>query len=329
MNKKNTFIGPFAEHIENHIHLKKAIGYKYKTESLRLKELDRFLLKRYPKTNELTKEIVLTWCNKKDYESEHTRSGRASVIRQLAKYMNSINVPAYIIPNGYYSKGEKYIPYIYTDDELKRFFKETEKCKYSSQAPYRHFIMPIFFRFVYACGLRVSEARLLKLEDLNLELGIISINNSKNSNSRLIPMSHSILSKMKLYINQVHPLYNPNEYLFPSFKGKPMTAANVYKNFRKFLWRANISHGGRGKGPRIHDFRHTFAINSLRKLIKEEKDLGVYLPILRFYMGHDSFRDTAYYLKLTADVFPDITRKLENNYPNITPIIEGDFNETN
>ena len=40
-----------------------------------------------------------------------------------------------------------------------------------------------------------------------------------------------------------------------------------------------------------------------------------YLPILRVYLGHDSFDETAYYLKMTADVFPEIKLKLERAYP--------------
>ena len=108
-----------------------------------------------------------------------------------------------------------------------------------------------------------------------------------------------------------------------------MTLGNLYKNFRRFLWRARISHGGMGKGPRIHDFRHTYAVHCLKKWSEEEKDLTVYLPILKTYMGHDSFEETAYYLRLTADVFPEITLKIETQYPGIIPELGGNTHETN
>ena len=54
----------------------------------------------------------------------------------------------------------------------------------------------------------------------------------------------------------------------------------------------------------------------------------VYLPILRTYLGHDSFRQTAYYLRLTAGVFPAITLKLESMYPDLIPELEGGSHET-
>ena len=105
-----------------------------------------------------------------------------------------------------------------------------------------------------------------------------------------------------------------------------MTIGNLYHNFRRFLWKAQISHGGRGHGPRIYDFRHTYAVHCLKKWVKQGKDLAIYFPILKTYMGHDSFKETAYYLRMTADVFPNIISKMESRYLKIIPELEkGDI----
>ena len=125
----------------------------------------------------------------------------------------------------------------------------------------------------------------------------------------------------------MHPFPIREDYYFPGLDGKPITIGNVYKNFRKFLWRAGISHGGRGSGPRVHDFRHSFAVHCLKKWTEREMDLMVYLPVLKTYLGHDSFEETAYYLRLTADVFPNITLRLETRYPEIIPVLEGGTDE--
>jgi integrase/recombinase XerD len=188
--------------------------------------------------------------------------------------------------------------------------------------------MPVIFRMIYMCGLRASEARLLKVADVNLAEGILTINQSKKDNSRLVPMSDFLTEYCRSFSEKVHLHPAPEDYYFPALGGKPMTLVNLYKNFRRFLWRAKISHGGKGHGPRIHDFRHVYAVHCLKKLVKEEKDLMAYLPVLRTYMGHDSFAETAYYLRLTADVFPDITLKIEAKYPGIIPELEGGANET-
>ena len=141
-------------------------------------------------------------------------------------------------------------------------------------------------------------------------------------------MSDSLTERCRHYSAMVHPYPVLEDYYFTVIGGKPMTIGNVYKNFRRFLWRAGISHGGRGHGPRSHDFRHAYAVHCLRKWVEQEKDLTAYLPVLKTYMGHDSFEETAYYLRLTADVFPDITSKLETRYAGIIPELEGGAHET-
>lgn len=322
------FAGPFRNHLKNHIELKQAVGYKYVAEARHLKRFDQFTLDKYPNATCLTKEIVLDWCSKQPHEAQANQCARASILRQFAKYLDVIGLNAYIIPKGYYPKEPQYVPYIFSTEELRQFFAQTDQCHYSFECPHRHLIMPVFFRVIYLCGLRVTEARLLTVGDVNLTSGVISIHHSKKDNSRLVPMSNSLVKRCRDYSAKVHAFAASEDYYFPALGGKPMTNTNVYHNFRRFLWRAGISHGGRGTGPRIYDFRHTYAVHCLKKWTEQGKDLAVYLPMLRTYMGHDSFQDTAYYLRLTADVFPDITFKLQNRYPDLIPELEGDFCET-
>ena len=323
------YTGPFKAHIQNYITLKQAIGYNYDTEAEHLKRFDSFTLMKYPETTTLAKEIVLDWCRKKTCEAQATQCSRASIMRQFAKYLDSIGVKAYIIPKGYYPTEAQYMPYIYTVDELTKFFAETDKCQYSCECPHRHLIMPVILRMIYMCGLRSSEARLLKVTDVDLNNGILGIHHSKKDNSRLVPMSDCLTSRCRTFAAQVHLHSAAEDYFFPALAGKPMTSLNLYHNFRRFLWRAGISHSGRGYGPRVHDFRHSYAVHCLKKWTEQEKDLAVYLPVLKTYMGHDSFHETAYYLRMTVDVFPNITLKMETRYPGVIPNLQGDSDETN
>lgn len=279
--RKIIYEGLFKDHIKNHVELKRAVGYKYDTDAENLRRFDRFTLEKYPHTTVLTREIVLDWCSKKTYEAQANQCSRASVIRQFGKYLDSIGVEAYIIPKGYYPTEVQYTPHIYTANELTRFFAETDKCRYCYEHPYRHLIMPVFFRMIYTCGLRVSEARLLKVDDVDIENGILTIHHSKKDNSRLVPMSDYLTVRCRRYSERVQPFLEPKDYYFPALDGKPMTIGNVYKNFRRFLWRARISHGGRGNGPRVHDFRHAYAVHCLKKWAQQKMDLAAYLPVLR------------------------------------------------
>lgn len=102
-----------------------------------------------------------------------------------------------------------------------------------------------------------------------------------------------------------------------------MPLVNVYRNFRRYLEKAGISHTG--NGPRVHDFRHTYCVNLLRKWTDEGKDLMAYLPYMRTMLGHEGFEETAYYLRLTAERFPYIKECLKASFPNL--IKEAVINE--
>jgi integrase/recombinase XerD len=187
--------------------------------------------------------------------------------------------------------------------ELAALFTQTDRCHYNSQVPLRHLVMPVLFRTIYACGLRASEARLLRVDDVDLDTGVLQIRDAKGGKDRQVPVSARRCA-------QARRLPRPGrrglggDWFFPGTAGKPLTLGNVDKNFRRFLWQARISHGGRGHGPRVHDLRHTFAVNNLRSWFARGEDVNALLPVLQTYMGHSSLADTAYYLRLTAESYP-------------------------
>jgi integrase len=120
-----------------------------------------------------------------------------------------------------------------------------------------------------------------------------------------------------------------HEWFFPGRRGLPLRLLNVYNNFRRFLWQARISHGGRGQGPRVHDLRHTFAVHNLRKWFAVGKDVNAMLPILQTYMGHYSIADTAYYLRLTAESYPHIVTRLDEAIGHVVPSPMGGLHHGN
>jgi integrase len=209
----------------------------------------------------------------------------------------------------------RYVPHIYTDQELAALFAQTDRCRYCSQVPFRHLVMPVLFRTIYACGLRLSEARLLRPGDVDIDAGVLQVRDAKGGKDRQVPVSEPLRVRLSDYHAQLVGCSAQVDlglsWFFPGRNGLPLTLPNIDKNFRRFLWRARISHGGRGHGPRVHDLRHTFAVNNLRFWFAQGQDVGALLPILQTYMGHSSLRDTAYYLRLTAESYPDITARVQ------------------
>jgi len=327
------YLSVFAHHISDFIAQKQALGYKYQCEQAILRRFDSFCRERYPEETVLNREIMLDWASSRPHEHPATLQGRVTPVQEFAKYMARLELPSFILPPKMLPQIPRYLPYIYSGEELKKIFEQTDKCHYQAEVPYRHYVMPVFFRLLYGCGLRLSEARLLKMSDVDLDGGIITIKNAKLDKHRQIPVSPQMLDRMRIYYQNVHLLSKPDDWFFPGgYRGSVMNTSSLEKNFRRFLWNARISHSGRSKipgqtgGPRIHDLRHTFSVNCLRNWVLEGKDLRAYMPVLQAYLGHVSYADTAYYLHLTADLFPNIVEKAQYALGDIIPKA-GDYVE--
>jgi integrase len=168
---------------------------------------------------------------------------------------------------------------------------------------------------LYCCGLRVNEALSLTIEDIDFENDVLIIKDAKFDKSRYVPMSEEISMILKKYIaNNVH-----EPFLFPSTDYGKYHEKTVYGVFREVIFAIGIPHGGRGKGPRVHDFRHTFAVHCLQKWISSGHPLNNALPRLSTYLGHNDIVATEKYLRMTAEVYPEIAKKLSAEYGHLIP----------
>lgn len=317
--KKYIFSSKFAVNLEDFITHKRAIGYAYQTAAWTLKGFDEFCFRLYPEEQTLSRILILHWAERRSNETIGTLHQRVAVVRQFALYMKKIGQKVYIIPRSILPTYQHYVPHIYSRKELSALFAWIDSCSYWPGNPIRNKAIPLIFRLLYCCGLRVSEVCSLQLKDVDLNTGVLTIQNSKNSKDRYIPLSDKLTFKCHAYYRDVHAFSNSEAYLFPSRNGRILSKAAVYGSFRQFLWQARISHGGKGKGPRLHDLRHTFAVHCLKRWTDEGRDLAAYLPVLKTYLGHTHFQQTAYYLRLTGDVFPSITTKIEKCFGGLIP----------
>lgn len=321
-----TFKSNFADYMQELIAQKRDIGYKYNEQAEMLRRFDIFCFTYYPDEKILSKEIVLHWATRTCTESVKTQKKRMAPVRSLSEYMNVRGDNAYIYPVRSLPRNDGYVPHIFSDDELAMFFNAIDQSGKCSVAPLRHFILPTIFRVIYCCGLRISEAQNLKTENVDLDNGILTVLEAKHGKDRLVPMSDELTEICRVYAEKAHIFEDGQEYFFPNRSGGKTSQSSLYKFFREKLWEINISHGGRGSGPRIHDFRHTFAVNCLKNWVLQKKDLNAYLPYLKTYLGHYSFNDTAYYLRLTAEMYPNITEQIEKSCGLLIPQIGGELN---
>jgi integrase/recombinase XerD len=300
---------------------KRAVGYKYDAEERILARFEAFCQAEFPGLDTVTKDSAEAWITAARERGVRpaTLQGLAAPVRELARWLGLRGTAAYVLSARTLPRPARYVPHIYTDRELADLFAATDRCRYCAEVPFRHLVMPVLFRTVYACGLRVSEARLLRPGDVDTVTGVLQIRDAKGGKDRQVPVSGPLRDRLAGY--QAHMAGQPGwEWFFPGASvSRPMTLVNVYRNFRRFLWQARISHGGRGHGPRVHDLRHTFAVNNLRSWFAAGDDVNALLPVLQAYLGHSTIGDTAYYLRLTAESYPHIAARVQREYGSIVP----------
>jgi integrase/recombinase XerD len=299
---------------------KRAVGYKYAAEEKVLARFAAFCHGRFPGLDAPSQASVEAWVAAAQARGVKpaTLNTLVAPVRELARWLGRRGVPAYVLPTATLPKPARYVPHIYTDAELAALFAQTDRCHYDSQVPFRHLVMPVLFRTIYACGLRASEARLLRVDDVDIDAGILQIRDAKGGKDRQVPLSEPLRVRLADYHAQVEGR-SIGQWFFPGRAGRPLTLGNIYNNFRRFLWQARISHGGPGHGPRVHDLRHTFAVNNLRLWFEHGDDVGGLLPVLQAYMGHSSPDDTAYYLRLVAESYPQITARIQRVFGDVVP----------
>jgi len=304
---------------------KQAVGYKYHAEAQLLARFDAFSRCEFPGVDTLTEASVWAWITaaRQRAVKPATLQGMAAPVRELARWLSRRGIDAYLLPAGVLERPARYIPHIYSDQELAALFAATDRCHYCPEVPFRHLVTPVLFRTIYACGLRCSEARLLRVDDVDIDTGVLQIRDTKGGKDRQLPVSEQLRERLAGYHAKLagQPGWG---WFFPgATPGVPLTLNNVNRNFRRFLWQARISHGGRGHGPRVHDLRHTAAVNNLRSWFEQGQNVNALLPVLQTYLGHSSISDTGYYLRLTASSYPQITARVQEMIGDVVPPVTG------
>lgn len=314
------YSGVLSKQIAAYIAEKRAAGCIYNTEAKRLSEFSRFSMGFEIQENSLPENVVKAWLERRPNDADKTVYYRFSIIKGFADYIRRTGGNAYIPSNGDIPKlsFNKYVPHIFTYEEITRFFNVyADKREFRTAYAVRfHVMMELIFKTLYCCGLRMSEVTNLKREDIDLENGILTIRFAKFEKFRYVPMSEELTSDYKYYLN--HYLHEP--FVFPSSKGIRLNKNSVYEEFRKTLCLAGIPHSGRGKGPRVHDFRHTFAVHCLHRWTQLGVPLSSVLPRLSTYLGHNDMTATERYLRMTAEIYPEISDKLSSCFGHIIPM---------
>jgi integrase len=238
-------------------------------------------------------------------------------LRQLAEYARAVGWHAYVPAAATCVRVRHQPPYVFTDDEVRRLFAAIDSQPMSSFTN-KAMVDPVLFRVLYGAGLRISEALNLTLSDVDTSAGTLRIRDSKNGEGRTIPITGRLTATLRAYVVAAHPAAEHSDHVFYSrAAGRPIDQSTIYLRFRSYLADAGIPHFT--GGPHPHSLRHGFAVANLRRWAVDGADLAVVLPYLACYMGHADLRGTQYYLRLTADAYPEVMAKAQIRFGYVIP----------
>lgn len=288
------FNGPFSEQMSHYVQLKQHSGSDYNTSSKMLLRFDRYLVEQSFCGRILTRQIFQDYFKKIKHLSVRGFANHYSVLQQFSSWLNQHVVGSYVLekrltPCRCFSRP----PYIFNDDEIKSILKNSAGLSKKQEAIcglYR-----TLFGLLYSTGMRIGEALALNRSDFIRPENLVHIKKGKFRKERYLVLSKSANHWLNDFYDQC--TLSADGPLFINTRGNRLTYQSVHTLFTKTLLKSGIEKSP--NGPRLHDFRHTFAVHCLFAWYKTQKNIQSKLPLLSTYMGHVDITSTQIYLTAT------------------------------
>ena len=171
--------GIFKELAENFISFKRNLGFKYQSEEKVMSRFCRFS-NDYDLTEVcITKKLAEDWIAPRAGETGKSRAHRLTCVRQFGEYLYTLGYEVYFLPEQRGMWTASFVPYIFTHEQIIALFAAADNTKFCDDRRNIQNCLPVIFRMLYGCGLRVSEALKLQVKDVNLTDGILTIKGAK------------------------------------------------------------------------------------------------------------------------------------------------------
>ena len=134
---------------------------------------------------------------------------------------------------------------------------------------------------------------------------VLHVEAAKFHKTRLVPLPDSVADEVQRYLALRHGPLQPDAPLLSS--GQRVTREATYsphglsENWQ-FLCLTTGVLNERGRPPRLHDLRHSFAVAALDRWYRQGVNVQSKLPHLATYLGHVSIVSTHYYLQLSPEL---------------------------
>ena len=313
-----------ADEITAYLRLHHSLGKLYVTEASTLHSLDAFLTNQYPFTRELDGRIFSQWCDTFVHLMPTVRRQRMRIIRNFCLYRKRQHQHCFV-PDilTFPVNHQRYMPYILSSAEVARLLCAAQQLPSVPGSPLRAQVIRLAILLLYTSGLRRGELLRLTLGDYDPSEATLFIHSTKFHKERLIPLSGTVDAELRVYIKQHQrcglSMKESTPIIWNSIgapEGRAYTGTGLRDNWRRLCASLKIFNR-KGIPPRIHDLRHSFAVNALSRWYNNGEDLMVKLPHLATYMGHVNVVSTQYYLSFVESLRSSASARFERKYGDI------------
>ncbi len=297
-------------HVADYLRLRRALGFKLTEPGHVLPQFVAWLDAAGAET--ITVELAVAWARLSAGAQPITLSHRLGAVRGFARYLHTIDPATEIPPEGIFgARQQRPAPYLYSPNEIVRLLRAARQLR----PPLRAATYEALFGLLAASGMRVGEAISLARDDVDFANGLVTIRRAKFDRDRLVPLHPSVTDALRGYATRRDRLCpTPRSDTF--FLSSVDTALNhngVHATFTALAGSAGLS-TATGSSPRIHDLRHSFAVNTLIDWQRDGVDIASRLPVLSTYLGHVNPASTYWYVSAAPELMHLAAARLDRRF---------------
>jgi integrase len=239
---------------------------------------------------------------------------RFTDVRGFSRYLYGRNPRSEVLPMQVLAFPSRAKPYLYTEIEIASLLEAA--LAIPPITALRRSTYHTLFGLLAVTGLRIGEALALKRQDADLEQGILTIRGTKFGKTRLVPIHPTTCEVLTRYASKRDAHINParSDYFFVAERGGKLLHQYVWPVFIRLSRQIGLRAASARRGPRLHDFRHRFAVQTLVNWYRSGEPVEQLLPVLATYLGHVCVRDTYWYLSACPELMGHAVTRLEQHW---------------
>jgi integrase/recombinase XerD len=327
MTKENAaFSSRLAPVFARYVNLKRALGRRFDNETGTLQSLDRFLHDQSNTYSDVNAAAFQAWCHTQENLASGVRRVRMLQVYNFCLYRRRTEPHCFLPdPSAFPAYHQRLQPYIFSEDEVARLLRAASGLNRVPSSPLRPEVIRLAIVFLFTTGIRRGELLRLILSDYNRQNSTLLIRESKFYKSRLLPINSDIVYEIEQYLDararRQLPTSSDTPLIWNATQGGRAYSGTCLRLCLKPLLQQCGILTSKGRLPRIHDFRHSFAVNALLRWYRMGADVEAKLPLLATYLGHGSALSTHYYLWFIEPLRTAASERFASHYGSLVSVL--------